>query len=569
MDKRLALSANLSQLLILLAMLIYAKPNYLNISFITLDLLFLIIAGILLFFRLDFSFMDLFISLEIIFSIVGYSVIFHFYSVIIAFLLILFIIFGMLTSLLPEISLLVYFISFIFYFIRYTHPFFGTDEVMIDYYSAYLFIHGLNPYNPINTANVYTFYNISSVEKGTPLTTGGVVTNLNYPSLAFLIQIPTVLLKVSPNYTLVTFFLATILLYFLFLLKQNSLYIFPYFISAIFLNLTYVFYSQGGVTDIMWVFFVSFSFFVNNIKFKGILYGLALSLKQIPLLLLPFWLIYLYKEKQPIRKFLLYSIITFFVFNGYFIFLNPKDYFYDLLYPITANLIGIGFGPSIFSFNGMFYIYKTFFTISMIVIGITEIILFFLYYKKFQNTWTAFPYFVLFLEYRVLWNYLMYWPFFNYIDKQKNEEKNEINQENNSTDKKKILGITLVSIIIILSMAFYFHYNYTSYEDSISINILKILKDNNGYVRCILLNISYIPKNPNLPKIIHPYFRIFPNEPLSNANGIMLKSNITYLQANSWEIVKVYPYSFDEFKLCPFELQAYYGNLLGITYSDH
>ncbi|ARM76172.1 hypothetical protein [Acidianus manzaensis] len=564
MDKRQAFSTNISQLFILLAILVFSSPNYLSIFLISLDLSFLVIAGILLFLKLNFEWMDYFIVIEIISSIIVYSLIFHFYSLFVAVILSILVIFGMITYLLPEISLIVYIISFIFYFVRYSHPFFGTDEVMIDYYSAYLFLHGLNPYNPANTANVFSFYNVSPILKGTPLTTGGVVTNLNYPSLAFLIQVPAVLLNVSPDYTLISFFLATIILYYIFLRRLNSLSIFPYFMSAIFANLTYLFYPQGGITDIMWVFFVSFSFFVKNVKFKGILYGISVALKQVPLLLFPFYIIYLYKEKQSVSKFLLYSILTFLVFNGYFIFLNFKEYIQDVLYPITANLIGIGFGPSIISFNGLFYIDRIYFTLCMIIVGLVEIILFVLYYKRFQNTWTSFPYFILFMEYRVLWNYLMYWPFLNYIDKsQSNSIKTK--SEKIHIDRNKIVGITMLSIVVMFSLALYFHYNYTFYEDSITIKIIKIIKNSNGYIDSIILNVSYIPKNSNLPKVIHPYFRIFLNKNMSDANGLLWKSNISKLTADSWKIVKIYsPVKNLEFKPIMFEIQAYYGNLQGI-----
>ncbi|ARM74757.1 hypothetical protein [Acidianus manzaensis] len=567
MDKRQALATNVSQLFIIFTMQIFSEPNYLNPLLIILNLSLLIIAGLMLFIKLNFRYMNIFIVTEIIASIFLYSVYFHFFSLIIALLLALFVVFGYFTSLLSEISIMVYIISFVLYFVKYAHPFFGTDEIMIDYYSAYLFLHGLNPYDPINTANVYSvFYHGAAFYAeqvfGTPLTTGGVVTNLNYPSLSFLIQIPALLLGISPNYTILVFFFATIFLYYFYLGKKNEISIFPYFISSIFLNANYLFYAQGGVTDIIWLFFVSFSLFVSDIRLKGVMYGVAVSLKQVPLFLFPFYLIYLYKERKSISKFLIYTIVTFLVFNGYFIFLNPSYYFYDFFYPITANLIGIGFGPSIFSFNGMFFIYPEFFTVAVGIIGLLELILFIFYYEKFRNTWTSFPYFMLFMMYRVLWNYLIYWPLLNYIDKE--NESNVKSESRSSVDTRRIVGITLISIVLIVSFAFYFHYNYTYYYDSISIHVLKIFKYDN-YVYAMLVNISYTPKNANLPDVIHPYFRVFLDQPMPYSNGFLWSSNITSLHANSWEIAKVYSkFGLIAFKSAPFQIQAYYGNILGV-----
>lgn len=561
MQYRDVISANISMLLISVAAQFFNSPNYINLPLIVTTISLLLLSGILLLLRINFPFARLLVLLELIASILIYSLIYKIIPLSLSIFFIFLIFIGELLSILSEISLGIYIVIIFILLTKLKIAFFGTDEIMISYYSAYLFLHGINPYNPSSTINVYQFYHLEIPQPfETPTTTGELVTNLNYPSLIFLIQIPAVLLKVSPSYTLLVFFLATLVLYYFILRKQNSLHLYPILMAGIYLNLNYFYYVIGGVTDIIWVFFLSLSLFIKDVKMKGLFYGLAVAVKQIPLLLLPFIIVYLYKEKLSILKFLIFSLTSFLILNGYFIFLNPKYYFYDISYPISANLIGIGIGPSIFSFNGTFYIYKTFFTISMIIITVMEMLLFILFYSKFKNNWTAFPYFILFMNYRVLWNYLMYWPFFNFINK---ENSNDPIEDLSKLDKRKIIGIITISIITLVSLAFYFHYAYVPYYTSIHISVIKVF-EKDGLIYSVILNLSYVPTSNALPSEIHPYFRIFPNQPMISANGLLWDSNASTIPANSWSIVKIWaPNEILEFKFTEFLIQAYYGDLVG------
>lgn len=544
-------------------MLLFSSPNYVNLPLIIGVLSLLTLAGVLLFLKVNFRFVELIVFSEILISIISYHFVFKFITIPIIVVFMGLLLFGLLTSLLPEISLIVYVALTVLILYKTSIPFFGTDEIMIVYYSAYLFLHGLNPYIPANTANVYNVYGSLAPPFNTPLTTGGVVTNLNYPSLSFLIQIPAEILHVSPNYTLIFFFLATIILYYFILRKQNSIYLYPLFISAMYFNPNYLYYPRGGVPDIIWVFFLSISLFVKDVRLKGIFYGISVAVKQISLLLFPFILIYLYKEKASLLKFLSYSSLIFLIFNGYFIIISPTYYFYDILYPVIADLIGIGVGPSILAFNGIFYIYKTFFMISIVIVTALEIFLFITWYNKFKNVWTSFPYFILFMGYRVLWNYLMYWPFFSFIDKQtKNNDDPE--EEGNKT---RVYGAIIITALLLVSLGFYYHLGYTPYYDSIHIKVIKIV-EKNGLICSIILNVSYIPTSSKLPKAIYPNFRIFPDEPMITANGLLWNSNVSVIPANSWSIVKLEAPNNLVFRPMTFEIQIYYGDLMGAVIVD-
>ncbi|WP_216604162.1 hypothetical protein, partial [Acidianus sp. RZ1] len=435
--------------------------------------------------------------------------------------------------------------------------FFGTDEIMIDYYSAYLFLHGLNPYIPYNTANVYQFYHVSSLIYGTPITTGGVVTNLNYPSLSFLLLIPAVILHISPNFVPLSFYFATIILLYFILMKHNEKSILPALIAPLLININYFYYPTGGVPDVIWVFFLLLSLSSNNDTLRGIAYGLSASVKQFPLALLPFYIIYLYKERKNYKKFSLYSALTFLFLNGYFIILSPFYYFRDILYPVTASLIGIGFGPSVFSFGGIFYVYKQFFLVAMILVFISEIYVFMTKYRDFKLDWVVFPYFVFLFEYRVLWNYLMYWSFLPYSFQGKSRSRKFLKSE---------LKTAAISSLILISLTLFYHFNFSFYTHSVHVEVLK-MQEVEGRVYSILLNVSYDPNVSTLPSRIFPQFRILPNSPMITANGYLWKSNATWLSKNSWEIVNISsPISSFEPHLCRFAIETYYGNLQSFCY---
>ncbi len=566
MNKGRLLSLNISQILLAADMLFFSNPNYINIADIAIDLFLLLLSGIFLFISnlrdiskyfywvmiaeylsIPFIYIEygrftfgLSLPLEILLFIIYYGIL----------------LFGYLFNYLSEAILIVFFI----FSIVFLHPArFGTDELAIDYIAAGVFLSGHNPYNPATTYNLYHIIrNFSPSFFGTPLTTGGCVTWLGYPSLSFLFEIPAKIFNFQPTYTLVFFYFITVIIYYIFLKKNKMLYIFNALIPGIMININNLNYPAGGIDDIVWVFFVSLSLFVNNEKLKGIFYGLAVSYKQTPLALLPFYLIYLYKEKMNIRNFLVYGILSFIITNGYFILLSPRLYFSAVLSPITSPLIGIGFGPSIFSFNGMFYIERNFFTISMLIIAISEIILLIMAYPKFRNKWSSFPYFIFLLEYRVLWNYLMYWPWLGFVQ-ESTVERIENNVKKSTISPKIVVTIIL---IIIFSLSMLYHYNYVEYTDVFHVDVIKFTNSE------IILNVSYDPPSNSFPNFVYPQFRLLPNQRMITANGYIWNYSKEPLYAGKWEIVVLkspFP-SFDIPNSTEVELQVYYGNMQSVYY---
>ncbi len=559
---------NLSMFILGLDMLVYVQPDYLSPGLVFLDLALLTIGGILPLLPLEriskYYYLIILGEYAIVLPIVLTFYLIPLGSLIYtAFLAFYYssLVLGYLTRKEAE-SVLLVFLAFTFLVVHFA--FFGTDELAIDYYSAYDFIHGIDPYIPSSTANLYTWvkaYDPSFNEYlfGTPLTVGGMVTTLGYPALSFLLQVPAVVFHFRPTYTLFTFYLLTVfVIYFRF--RRNG--IFTAMMPGVLANVNFAYYPAGGVDDIVWVFFVVLSLMASDIRLKGVLYGVAISLKQIPWILLPFYLIYLRREGKGAFKFLLYSSLVFLAFNGYFIALSPGVYFADILSPITSPLIGIGFGPSILAFDGFFYVSRDFFTFAAIVTVALELYLFIKYYKYFRDKWTLFPYLAFFLMYRVLWNYLMYWPWLGFVQQGETKQSGSREEVKGVEVREAVLPV-LLSVIVIIGAAIYWHYNSSKYFDSVNVEILKVVYEGD-HVSCILVNISYHPQS-SMPDPIYPQFRALTFSPMPSANGYLFKYNDSPIH-DGWELVKLYSVGSGIPRGVGFQLQVYYGNLLSVTY---
>ncbi|MEW9491225.1 MAG: hypothetical protein TQ35_0003355 [Candidatus Aramenus sulfurataquae] len=566
MNKSSLLLLNLSIFVFGLDMLIYAQPDYLNLGLIILNLALLTISGVLPFLPLKrisryyylVILVEYVVLLPVLFdlylaprgALVDYAFLLFYYSLLLV---------GYLIKREAE-SVLLAFLAFTFLVVHFAY--FGTDELAIDFYSAYNFIHGIDPYIPSSTADLYTWirnYDPSFNEYyfGTPLTTGGMVTNLGYPALSFILEVPSLLLHFPPTYTFFSFYLLTV---FAIYAKFRRTSVFTAMMPGILANPNFAYYPAGGVTDIVWVFFVVLSLIVSDAKLKGVLYGLAVSFKQTPWILLPFYILHMKREGKSVVDFAFYSLLVFLVINGYFIAISPVLYFKDILSPVTSPLLGIGFGPSILAFNGFFYVSRDFFTFAALVIAITEIYLFVKDYNYFRDKWTLFPYFAFFFMYRVLWNYLIYWPWLGFIQQ---GELGELNAKGRGTAKQVLLPVAL-SVMILVGAFAYMHYSSSNYFDSIKVDILKVVYQGDQ-VSCIVVNVSYNPGN-GMPDPIYPQFRALTFSPMPSANGYLFMYNDSPIY-EGWKLMVLRsPPGYDIPKGVGFQLQVYYGNLLSVAY---
>ncbi|BFH74068.1 hypothetical protein SJAV_20120 [Sulfurisphaera javensis] len=533
MEKRynLAIRSNFIQLF--LAVLYYLSGlyyYYTNITFDIINIILLLLIGLLFFIKINIKYAKLIILTEVLIAPLEYFYFFgRLYLLIIPYIILLLgykrnenltyllIFFVLSTAVLPITT------------------YFGTDEIIIAYYSDHLLLHGLNPYNPQLTKNVFSVYPENTSICGTPYTTGGVVTNLNYPALYILLYLPSYIFSFSPNYIVFFFYLLLPVIVYL-RLKEA----FPFFISGYMLSYYYLIFSVHGVDDIIWVTFLLLSFLIKNKYLKGVFYGLSVSYKQDPLIFLPFYLIQLKKDSY---HFLLASFLTFVLINGYFIFLSPYYFFYDILTPVTANIIQIGSGIDLLSIIGVFYEYPLFYISSQAIILLVG--LYFTWKKELKSESTGFVYYIMLFMYRMLYNYISYLPIFTYVEEGGNERRIKRNQ--------KI--IIPIAILLILSLALFFHYGFSQYYNTLHIQLLKIYSKD-GKVYAMLFNVSF-----NGEGKIKPFFRIFSSGGLYTGNGLLWESNSTWLEKGESEIVLVYTnYSYLTFTYNSYTIiNAYYS----------
>lgn len=313
------------------------------------------------------------------------------------------------------VALLLPTIAALFVALLQSFPVFGTDELAIDTYSAYLFMHGLNPYNNANMLNVFSFYSVP-LYFITPVLTGGYVHYLTYPGLSVLLFIPAVALKFQSSIVLIIFNLIAFLVLFLYYRRSRFTEFFPYAAFALLININWVYYSVGGVTDIVWVVLVALAYIYRKSPYaSGALFGLAIAFKQTPAVIFPFFLYFMYMESDRkiagVARFSGAVAAGFLLPNLPFIALSPAEWFHNVAGVASQPIIGIGLGPSILAFSGILQIASFVFYIVPALILVACFIIYVSNYKTMKYTFFAFPVLAFVLYYRLLLNYIIYWPF--------------------------------------------------------------------------------------------------------------------------------------------------------------
>ncbi len=293
-------------------------------------------------------------------------------------------------------------------------PPYGTDEIAIDYYASYLSLHGLDPYVNANMLNVFTFTGFPQ-SLITPLATGGAVRYFVYPGLSAILFMPAVIFHFPPYVMLLAFNLSFIVILYAHYRRENLSEFVPFILVALMLDVEYTLYSAGGVTDIVWVTFVALSYmYRKDWRIAGSFYGLALAFKQIPIVILPFYLYFLRKQEgYSFRKsfyFLVMAAAAFLVPNIPYIIMNPYDWLSNIILIAYQPILGVGIGPSVLSFAGFIYIPSGVFETALIFALIFFFYLYVVRFDKLKYAFFGFPVVIFLLNYRSLENYIIYWP---------------------------------------------------------------------------------------------------------------------------------------------------------------
>jgi uncharacterized membrane protein len=407
-----------------------------------------------------------------------------------------------------------------------TMPAFGTDEIAIDYYSAYIFLHGVNPYLPQTTSGVFAAFHVPDYYI-TPLQNGGTVTALGYPALSFLILLPLSALGVQrPSLVLVFFELGLFLFFIIHYRRQKMGYMIPIVVFSLLAYTEYLFFAAGGVTDIVWVLFTLVGLFFlaeGRAAMGGVFLGLAVSYKQIPIFLLPFIIWFVYRERLGTKKFIIALVGTFVVLNGYFIAAQPQSWLNGVLSPETSPLIGIGVGLSQLSFTGLYFIPPWYFELSLALVFLGCFAVYVHRYDTFKWAFFVFPAIVLLLNFRVLDNYIMYWPLFGIavlplLLRHDSMRRNELRTVKPGSAKIGLVMFTIILLSTSLVLGAIIVHNTTA--EGITVDKISGLSDPfqiPNYVTEMNVTLSY--EGPLQETSVN--FRVFTNGSIENANGLL------------------------------------------------
>lgn len=468
----------------------------------------------------------------------------------------------------------VMFITFLFYSYSLRFP---TDESVVDLYSAHLFLNGMNPYNLSNIASAFGFYNYPQYAN-TPLTTGGYVYYLTYPALSFLTLIPAALFGIKSSLIMYPLFAIPIFLAWYRGYSRKE-FLGSVLVLVPFLSLS-IYTSQVEFADlnIMWAVLVMISYYVlPRAKLSGFVYGLALSVKQFPVIALPFLLYFIYREYGKVQslKWFFFVIIAFALINGYFMVIGFHEFFKSMIANEIAPLIGVGFGISQLSFLGFLDIPPVFF--STIIAGAT-IFLFYLYIRRYQDlryALFAFPVIIFLFNYRLFVQYILYWmilsliPFMDLLHyKEVNdsiESDNSIPKRSNFKDRRKVKAIAIIFFIILTgTVSGGIYQGVVKNPGSFTVNSVTMANYNaTGFVDQVSANLTF---NGNAVSESPVYFRFILPEPIGNLNMYLWRpaSNVTLQSGQSitMNFVPLYSvYLLPPGK--PYRLVAYYGSAMG------
>ena len=282
------------------------------------------------------------------------------------------------------------------------NPGYGTDEMAFDQYAAQLMLHGHNPYTHSMAPSFDTFH-VPEIFRSFKLD-GGVVSQMSYPSLSFLIYVPIMLLGVHAQAAVIMDVLGwavTALLVFR-LLPRNSRWVaIPLMLSTL-----YVSYAYGGVVDSIYLPFLILAVWrwdrygdpdeKSAARWIGpVALGLACAVKQTPWFVAPFLLIGIFVEARHHRAHPYKTVACYagtaagvaLALNLPWIVANPVAWFKDIMVPITAPMIPAGQGlvdlTTRLGLGGDLSFYKYLAVIALVLALLAWVV----FYRQLKRAW--------------------------------------------------------------------------------------------------------------------------------------------------------------------------------------
>ena len=472
-------------------------------------------------------------------------------------------------------------LGFLLFMFSSTAPQFPTDESVFDMYAAHLFLLGKNPYNPALMSNAFNFYNFPfrAFDPITPLTTGGYVDILTYPALSFLVFIPAAILKLKASVIMLPALLVPVFIVWYRAWSRKEWLRSSYAILPFVSLLLYTYQGASADTDALWASFLMLSYMaLPRSKTSGILFGLSLSVKQVPFIAAPFLLYFIYREYGAAKTvaWMVTAAASFFLINGYFILQNPGYWFSSMVANGIAPLIGIGFGIPQISFSGVFQIPEIYYALIMMDLLLALLALYVVKYREMKHALFVFPILIFLFNYRLFPQYLFYWmiisllPMLDSMASKVSPAKVTATYTSkprwNKINPSKAMAGIIVGIIV-LSIPIGYHEGVQKSNGYFAIESVTYQSYNaTGYVDGMNVEIVYHGSINNLTNM---YFRIFPNQDLINGNMYLwLTSGNVYLKPGIARNITISP-QYPGYSINPAVasvIVAYYGNIQGSHY---
>ncbi len=235
-----------------------------------------------------------------------------------------------------------------------------SDALLFVHQSAEELLAGRNPY-VANLVAGYESFNVPYYVQ-TPTTTGGIVSNLNYPALSFLLYVPFVAFGLTDlRPASLAFLIGLLALLFLALPRHLRLVS----ISLLFLSSFFLAFTVSGF-DILFVYFLlsALIFWDGRPRTAFMLFGLAAAVKQTVWFIAPFLLIALWKDhahlgrRQQVREFARATwggAVAFLVPNLPFLIWDPMAWLRGVLTPFGLggeSLVPLSQGVTVFMYTG-------------------------------------------------------------------------------------------------------------------------------------------------------------------------------------------------------------------------
>ena len=446
-----------------------------------------------------------------------------------------------------------------------TRPFL-TDELLYDFLSAGIIVHGGNPYLASNLSDLLNTYGVP-LSARTFLTNGQYASGFYYPALAAVTLIPSALFHIDPRYEILIFTSGILIAVYLSAdgrPDENRPLIMALFLIS---DLGVVMSAGTSTVDPIWAFFLVMSFITRkHSRISAVLLGASLATKQLSWIFVPFYMIFTAEEKgrKAAAGYFSIALLAFVLLNMPYLALTPGKWFISMISPEMLQILGARQGLGSISFAGFLPMSRTYFMTLAVAAGIVLLAVYWLNRASLKYAIAAFPMIVMFLNYRMFINYLVFWPLISAIS------ISEISSQPASSaaivsrswklpiHSRSALKPLAIAVILIVA---------------IGASMAPLMQDN-GNDRISVSNVSVLTSAGNVTGILvkaaptpygnHLQFRVFPSE----------VDNNTYLSGSFWNlygfnssqsgfVYRLAPAnSQQEFPAgTPFRLEIYYGSV--------